>query len=138
MKTKETKVLKKTGNTNYPVGDFLIRFKNASRAGVKEVVITHTKLIKAVADVLKAEGYLESIEVKDGQLTARLTFRNKKALLMDLTLISRPGLRRYVGATELMDIKGPETYIVSTNQGVMASNKARKENLGGELLVKLI
>ena len=76
---------------NYPVGDFLIRIKNAALAGKREIDVSETKLIKAVADVLKKEGYLEKVTEKQGKLNIRLAFRRKEPVLFKLKLVSKPG-----------------------------------------------
>lgn len=122
----------------YPVGDFLIKIKNAAMAGNRDVTTKSTKLIESVAKVLKEENYLDSYDIKDGQISVRLKFYSKKPVLMSLKLVSRPGLRRYVSAKELNSLKGPEVYVISTSFGVMSSKKAKKDNLGGELIAQII
>lgn len=139
VKTKnQTKSHSKKGNITYPVGDFLIRIKNAALAGRKEVTAPTTKFLKALSDVLKQEGFLSDVSVADRTITVNLRFASKKAVLMSLELVSRPGLRRYAGIDELKSLKGPEVYIVSTSQGIMSVKNAIKKNLGGEIIVKLI
>jgi small subunit ribosomal protein S8 len=128
----------KMAKTNYPVGDFLIRLKNAALARQREVEVDVTKLIKAVAVVLKEEGYLESIKEKDGKLIVRLTYRRKKPVLINLKLVSKPGLRIYQSADELTSRKGPSFLILSTPKGLMSSREAIKKRLGGEVMVEIL
>jgi small subunit ribosomal protein S8 len=123
--------------TNYPVGDFLIRIKNALLSGKREVSVGSTKLIKEVAKTLKREGFLSEVSEKKGKLTVKLMIRAKEPVLMDLKLISKPGLRIYMRVDELEAIKGPEVYILSTAQGVMSSKEAIKKRVGGEVIAKV-
>ena len=122
---------------NYPLGDFLIRVKNAGLAKRRDVSVDKTALLKNVALALKKMGVLSSIEEKEGKLEIKLTFVRKEPRLIDLKLISKPGLRIYMGADELRKIKSPSQFLVSTSKGVMTSLQAQKEGLGGEVLVEV-
>lgn len=122
---------------NYPVGDYLISLKNAALAKKHEVVLTKTNLIKAVADVLKKERFLDEVSVKSGKITSKLAFRSKRPVLIDLKLISKPGLRIYKNVDELEKIRKPSFLIVSTPKGVMTSKEAIKKRLGGEIIVEI-
>jgi small subunit ribosomal protein S8 len=124
--------------TNYQVGDFLIRIKNASLARMKEVTgLMATKYIKGAASALKDAGYVDKITEKDGELTVSLAFRNKRPVLMDLKIISRPGLRLYKNVEELEKDKGPFIFLISTSKGVITSQKAIKARLGGEVIAQI-
>ena len=122
---------------NYAAGDFLIRVKNAAKAGKKEVSAPATRLVLAVAKVLETEGYLNDVKSLDGTVSAGVARYAKESRLLGLTLISRPGLRRYVTTRELAAMRGPEVYVISTSQGVISSKEAIKKSLGGELLAKV-
>ncbi len=123
--------------TNYSTGDFLIRIKNAALAGNKEVVVkSNTKLV-AVSEALKKMGFLDTVKNEKGMLTVTLTFKSKKPRLMNLKLVSKPGLRVYMGVDELTSHKSPSVLLVSTPKGVMASLKAIKERTGGEVLAEI-
>ena len=123
--------------TNYPVGDFLIRVKNAVLARNREVVVANTKLIKEVAKVLKREGFLDAISEKGGELSARLSFRRKEPLILGIKLVSKPGLRIYMGIDELEKKKGPSMFIISSPKGVISSSEAKKKRLGGEVIAEV-
>ena len=127
----------KTHTTNYPIGDFLIQIKNAALARNKTVEVRSTKLIHAVAKALKKEKYLNEVSLKDGLLTVSLTYVHKEPVLLDLKLISRPGLRTYMSVDELEAYRGPEILIVSTSQGVMSHKDAVKSRVGGEVVVRV-
>lgn len=123
--------------TNYPVGDFLIRVKNASLASLHELVVPNTKLIRAVAQVLKDEGFVREISEQEDGLKVSLTYKKKKPVLMNIKLVSKLGLRIYKDVDTLKSHRGASFFIVSTPKGVMSSRKAVKENLGGEAIAEI-
>lgn len=123
--------------TNYPVGDFLIRVKNVAMAKNKEVIVGSAKSLVAVSEALKRMGFVDNIKNEKGVLTVTLAFKDKKPRLMDLKLISKPGLRVYMGVEELESKKSPSVYLVSTPKGVMSSLKAIKDRIGGEVIAEI-
>ena len=122
-----------------PISDMLTRIRNAGCALLPAVELPHSKMKESIAHILKKEGYVADVAV-DGAATAkkikmRLKYDGKKAVIEGLRRVSRPGLRRYVGSTDIPRVRGGlGVSIVSTSQGVMSGNDARKKNLGGELL----
>lgn len=124
-------------STNYPVGDFVIRVKNAALACKKEVVSENTKIIKQVALALKKMGYLDEVRQEDEGLKVLLTFKKKKPVLLDAKLISKPGLRVYMGTIELEKKRGRSIYIVSTPKGVISGKDAVKARVGGEVIAEV-
>lgn len=125
-------------NTNYPAGDFLIRLKNAARASRKEFTIRNTKLIKSIADALKREGFLEDVKEAKGELTVRIAYMKKAPIFNSVDLVSKPGLRIYMGIEDLEKVKGPEVYIISTPEGVLSLKEALKKKVGGEVIAKIL
>lgn len=123
---------------NYPVGDFLIRIKNASLANRKEVEVFSSKFVKEVAKTLKEEGFLDTIEEKKGKIKVTLAFSHKKPVVMDIKLVSRPGLRIYKNVDDMAKIKRPTIFLISTPKGVISSRKAIKQRLGGEVLAEIL
>ena len=139
MKKQEEKI--KTARMsvgNYPVGDFLMRIKNASMAQKKSVEFPSTKLVAAVAKALVKEGYLEAIEQKERILAVTLSFRKKEPMVSDIKLISKPGLRIYKKLKDLEAKRGPSIFILSTPKGVMSSKEAMKKSLGGEVIAEVL
>ena len=122
---------------NYSIGDFLIKVKNASMAKNKELTVTSNKQIEAIALGLKKLGYLDSVTKEKSLIKLVLTFKNKRPLLTDLKLVSKPGLRIYMGVTEIEKKKGPSTYLISTPIGIIASRQAIKERVGGEVIAEI-
>jgi len=124
-------------NTNYSVGDFLIRVKNVAMAKNKTVSVQSNKRLVNVAEALKKMGFVDSIKNEKGVLTVALTFKNKRPRLMNLKLVSKPGLRIYMSVDELEKKKGPSIFLVSTPNGVTSSLKAIKDRVGGEVIAEI-
>jgi small subunit ribosomal protein S8 len=121
-----------------PISDMLTRIRNAGRALLPAIELPHSRIKENVANILKQQGYVTDVAV-DGKplkkLKIRLKYEGKKPVIEGLKRISRPGLRRYVGATKIPRVRGGlGVAIVSTSEGVMTDAQARKKNLGGELL----
>jgi small subunit ribosomal protein S8 len=121
-----------------PISDMLTRIRNAHRALLPALELPHSKVKESIAVILKKEGYIAEFGV-EGQvkktLRLKLKYQGKKAVIEGIKRVSSPGLRRYVGSTEIPRVRaGLGTAIISTSQGVMSGTQARKNNLGGELL----
>lgn len=123
--------------TNYSIGDFLIRIKNAAMAGNKEIIVSSDKKLVAVSQALVKMGFLDSVKNEKGILSVALSFKDRRPRIMDIRLISKPGLRIYMGVDELESRKSPAILLVSTPKGVMSSLKAIKERIGGEVIAEI-
>src|SRR5262245_37037882 len=121
-----------------PISDMLTRIRNAHRALLPAVEMPHSKLKESIAGILKREGYIADFGLEEKpakRLRLRLKYQGKKGVIEGLRRVSSPGLRRYVGATDIPRVRGGlGTAIISTSQGLMTGTQARKNNLGGELL----
>jgi len=122
---------------NYPLGDFLIKIKNAATAGRKNVTVPYSKLIHSVSEVLKKEKYLSEITKTDDTLAVKVAYLKKEPVLMQLKLISKPGKRVYAKADVLRNHKGISFYLISTPGGIMTSKNAAKKNIGGEIIAEI-
>ena len=129
---------RKQSATNYPVGDFLIKLKNASMAGNKEVKVAASNKVMAVAEALKKLGFLDGVKKTEGIISATLSFKSKKPLLMDVTLISKPGLRIYMGVDEIEKKKGPSIFLITSPNGIISSRQAVKTRTGGEVIAEIL
>lgn len=123
--------------TNYSVGDFLIRVKNAAIARNKKLEVRGTNEILAVAKCLKKMGLLDDFTDKKGNVELSLTFKDKKPLLMDIKLVSKPGRRIYMKLAEIEKKRGPSSFIVSSPKGIVSSREAIKLRTGGEVLAEI-
>jgi small subunit ribosomal protein S8 len=122
---------------NYPVGDFLIQIKNAALARRKEVETSTSGFINDVAGALKRAGFLDEVEEKKANLIVRLTYHKKEPLMLGLKLVSRPGLRIYMGVDDIEKLRGPFVLLVSTPEGVLTSREAVAKRVGGEVIAKV-
>jgi len=123
--------------SNYPVGDFLIRIKNTAMAKNKSLEYKAEKQIVAIAEALKKLGFLDSVKKEKDMLNVSLAFKNKKPVIMDIRLISKPGLRIYMGADEIDKKKGPSTYLLTSPKGIISSKEAVKSRIGGEVIAEI-
>ncbi len=122
------------------VGDFIIQLKNAGMVGKKNISIPYSKLKHAIADKLVQEGYILTAE-KEGKkvektLEVTLKYSPKgEHNIHGVKRVSKPGRRLYIKATEVYPVKfGKGRIILSTPQGILTGEEARKQNVGGEQL----
>ncbi len=124
--------------SNDPIADLLTRLRNATRAGKTELLVPYSRIKADMAAILKKEGYITDFEVQsEGHPQLRIVnkFSGKTPAITGLKRVSRPGLRRYVGATEIPRVLGGMGIsIISTPSGVLSGRDARRQNVGGELL----
>ena len=123
-----------------PIADMLTRIRNANTVGHPTVEMPSSKLKVQLAKLLKEEGFITDYEVKDAgkfkvlSITLKYDAKNKP-IITKLERISKPGLRNYSKAKNLPKVLGGMGIaIVSTSKGLLTDRKARKENLGGEVL----
>jgi small subunit ribosomal protein S8 len=123
-----------------PIADFLTRIRNANSAHHQTVDIPASKMKRAVAEILREEGFIRSYElVSEGpQGTLRVTLKygpEKEKVITGLRRISRPGLRVYTSRTEIPRVLGGlGLVIMSTPKGIMSGKRAKREGYGGEVL----
>ena len=125
-----------------PIADFLTRLRNASLAGNSDVVVPFSSLKHNLANVLKAEGYVRQVELKElpktGFRQIRLVLKygfSGRPVFRTIKRVSKPGLRKYFKADALPRIaNGAGLAVVSTSKGLMSDRQARHERLGGEVL----
>lgn len=123
-----------------PIADMLTRIRNANMVAHPSVEIPSSKLKVELAKLLKEEGFITDYKVKEvGKfkvLEIELKYDEKrKPVITSLKRVSKPGLRNYCKAKNLPQVLGGMgVAIVSTSKGLMTDRKARKENIGGEVL----
>ncbi|TDQ56774.1 SSU ribosomal protein S8P [Mesocricetibacter intestinalis] len=121
-----------------PIADMLTRIRNGQAANKVAINMPSSKLKVAIANVLAAEGYIESVKVLEGvkpELEITLKYFQGKPVVESIQRVSRPGLRIYKRKDELPKVMGGlGVAIVSTSKGVMTDRAARKEGLGGEII----
>ena len=122
-----------------PIADMLTRIRNAQMVQKVSVTMPASKLKKAIAEVLKAEGYIDNFVVRDAeskpQLEIALKYYAGKPVIEHIERVSRPGLRVYKGRHDIPNVmNGLGVAIVTTPKGVMTDRKARQAGIGGEVL----
>jgi small subunit ribosomal protein S8 len=122
--------------------DFLIRLKNASRAGKKQVIVPASNFCVSMTDLLKRYGYITDYSVNDDskkQISIKLAFQNNQPKITDVKLFSKPGRRIYEKVSSLPWGKTPHSLIiVSTSSGVMSQKEAKTKGLGGEIIAEIL
>ncbi|MGC6427459.1 MAG: 30S ribosomal protein S8 [Akkermansiaceae bacterium] len=127
------------GTLTDPIADFLIRFKNACRAGNETFTAPHSKMKAELARILKEEGYIWNYEVdtsgKFPEIKVTAKYTDGVPALTDLKRVSKCGRRKYSSSADIPRVlNGLGISIISTSKGVMTGAQARKDNVGGEIL----
>jgi len=122
-----------------PLADMLTRMRNAMQALLPEVAMPDSKLKRAVANVLREEGYIADFRAEgEGvrkQLVIRLKYRQRVPAIEGLQRVSRLSCRRYCHCRDIPRVRnGMGIVILSTPKGILSGGQARRENVGGEIL----
>ncbi len=121
-----------------PIADMLTRIRNGQAANKVAINMPSSKLKVAIANVLAAEGYIESVKVLEGakpELEINLKYFQGKPVVESIQRVSRPGLRIYKRKDELPKVMGGlGVAVISTSKGVMTDRAARQAGLGGEII----
>jgi len=122
-----------------PIADLLARVRNSNNAQKLEMYVPYSKIKNEVVRILKEEGYITDYALDTTAAHPRIKITNKisnrTSAITGLKRVSRPGLRRYVGADEIPRVLGGMgTSILSTSRGIMSGREAKKQKVGGELL----
>jgi small subunit ribosomal protein S8 len=131
-----------------PISDMLVRIRNGIMAGHTTVAMPSSKMKMSIAEILKAEGYIEDYEAVEGEkpshkiLRVRLKYmgerKTRRPVIEGLERISRPGRRIYAKKSEIpWVLSGLGIVILSTSKGVMTGQRARQIGQGGEVLCKV-
>lgn len=124
------------------VADLITRIRNAIMVGKTEIRVPTSKLKVAVAEGLKKANFIEAVNVEAGKPRGTLHVVINQpadiARINEITKISKPGRRVYVNADKIPKVKsGRGIVLISTSKGIMSGEEARKNRLGGEVLVKV-
>lgn len=126
--------------TSDPIADFLTRIRNAGMVYHDKVEIPGSNIKKALAELLKQEGFIKDYEYiedsKQGVIRVYLKYGpNRERVITGLKRISRPGLRVYAKKDEIPKVLGGlGVAVISTSKGIMPDRQARSEGLGGEVI----
>ena len=123
-----------------PIADMLTRIRNANTVGHETVEIPASKMKKAIAEILKEEGYIADFEMieddKQGMIKVTMKYgANKEKVISGIKKISKPGLKVFAKAGEVPKVLGGlGIAIVSTSKGIVSDKEARKLGVGGEVI----
>lgn len=125
-----------------PISDMLTRIRNAIAVSKREVNVPYSKVKHNIADLLVASGFISKVSVAgegiDKHLVVIVNEEHANARITEIVRLSKPGRRMYVGADKIPTVKrGRGIVIISTPQGVMTGDAARKSRVGGELICKV-
>ncbi|MDA8439753.1 MAG: 30S ribosomal protein S8 [Propionibacterium sp.] len=126
-----------------PIADMLTRVRNANSAHHDATSMPHSKIKVGIADILKAEGYIQDykvVEPAEGEVGKTLTIQlkygdDRKRSIVGIKRVSKPGLRVYAKSTSLPKVLGGMGIaIISTSQGLLTDRQAHEKSVGGEVL----
>ena len=123
-----------------PIADMLTRIRNALMVNKEVVEVPSSKMKKAIADIMLAEGYVSDVKLVEDGLSGKLVitlkyFGKRQPVINGLQRVSKPGLRTYAGVENMPKVMdGLGVAILSTNKGVMTDKQAKATNVGGEVL----
>jgi len=126
-----------------PIADMLTRVRNAINRRHASVDIPHSKMKESIARILQDEGFVKRYEiVPDGRFQAiRVHLKyaeGRRPVLTHLRRLSTPGRRLYAGSAQIpRALGGMGIVIVSTPRGILTGTRARRENVGGELICEV-
>ena len=126
-----------------PIADFLTRIRNGIMANKVDVVCPRSTIKLKLAEILKDEGFVDAVSKSDdtvqGSIAVTLRYDNRhNSAITGIKRISKPGQRRYVGASDLPKVRnGLGVAILSTSKGLMTDRKARELGVGGEVLCEV-
>ena len=125
-----------------PIADLLTRIRNAVMVGKNEITVPSSKIKVVVAKQLKKAGYVTAVKVEAGKprdiLVVTINNPGENTTINEIKRLSKPGRRVYVSADDIPKVKsGRGIVLVSTSKGVVTGSEAKKQRLGGELLLQV-
>ncbi|MCZ6635855.1 MAG: 30S ribosomal protein S8 [bacterium] len=126
-----------------PISDMLTRVRNACQAGHRKVDIPSSNIKREIARVLKERGFIHNFafveDNRQGYLRLYLKYSaDEESVIQGIKRESRPGLRRYVGKSEIPRVlNGLGVAVLSTSKGILTGHEARKEGVGGEVICSI-
>ena len=125
-----------------PIADLLTRIRNAVLVGKNEIRVPSSKLKVVIAKELQKAKYLADVKVESAKprdiLVITINKPGENANITEITRLSKPGRRVYVGSADIPRVKsGRGLVLISTSKGVIPGHVAQKQKLGGELLLKV-
>lgn len=126
-----------------PIADLIARIRNAGAVGKPSVVVPHSAIKQSILEILAKEGLIQSVEKKGKKVKKHIEIvlaydENKKHKIKGMERISKFSRRKYSGFRDLRPIKnGFGFYILTTPKGILTDKEAKKEKVGGEVLLSV-
>ncbi|MBP9668366.1 30S ribosomal protein S8 [Candidatus Saccharibacteria bacterium] len=125
-----------------PIADLLTRIRNAVAVGKNEITVPSSKMKLSVLEELKKSKYIKSYKVESAKprdiIVVEINKAGENSVINKIERLSKPGRRVYVKSSDIPKVKnGRGIVLVSTSQGVMTGFEARKNKIGGELLLSI-
>ncbi|MGC9361847.1 MAG: 30S ribosomal protein S8 [Candidatus Syntrophosphaera sp.] len=131
-----------------PIADALTKIRNAYRAGHTQVTVNHSGIVEAVAKILAAENFVNSVQVLEKDLERKINYRrilvnlrytnDGVPVMQGIQRVSKPGRRVYVKANNIPSVfNNTGCAVISTSDGVMVDRDARLKRVGGEYICKV-
>ncbi len=125
-----------------PIADMLTRIRNAAAVGHREIRVPASKLKLTIAKQLQAAGYLADVQVESAKprdvIVITINRPGENCAITEISRVSTPGRRVYVGVNDIPRVKsGRGMVLLSTSKGIISGDEAKKQRLGGELLLKV-
>lgn len=121
--------------------DFLIRIKNAYKAGKKQITAPASNFCLDMAQLLKKYNFIDEVSISEGvkkEITLKLSYNGFEPKINDIKIFSKPGRRIYEKVSSLPWGKTPSSLIIiSTSSGVMSQKEAKVKGLGGEIIAEI-
>ena len=122
-----------------PISDMIARVKNAQSRGHKEVLLDSSKIKLGICNVLESEGYIKKVQLvgehPKKEIKITLKYFEDLPVIKEFDRASKPGLRKYFSSDQIPPVKGGlGTAIMTTSKGIITSEQAKKEKVGGELI----
>jgi small subunit ribosomal protein S8 len=127
---------------NHAVSELVCLLKNGQLAKKKKVITSFSKMKKSILGILHNDGYIRNFKIVNNGfydiLEVELAYYEGQPVIKNIEVISKPGLRKYVGIDEVPVVfNGLGMIILSTPKGVLNDYDAKNANVGGELLLKI-
>lgn len=120
------------------IADALTRIRNAAKLNKTEVTLRKSKTVRAIADILQREGFLNNVTENDSEVVVELAFNGKTPLITGVKRISKSGQRKYVNHSEVRPVlSGRGIGILTTSKGVMTTEDAKHQRIGGEYICEI-
>ena len=125
-----------------PIGDMLVKIKNASKAGHESVSFPYSKIKQEIATALSRAGFVGKVSKKSGKknelVEVELVYTEGNSKINDINRVSKVSRRVYSGVSTLKSVaNGRGAYVLSTPKGVMTDKEAKKEHVGGEVILSI-